>query len=146
VVLLRFAREKPYLKGLSPRAFDTSYRIYRKVHKDCTVRFGSNSYVVSHTLVGKKILLRAKEKAMRIFSDDALVIAYEIPEGKGHLVQDKRFYEALKKDHEMNRRKYNLARRSKGHAKHTISPLKPPYDMDVELRPIVIYDQAAGEM
>jgi hypothetical protein len=87
-----------------------------------------------------------KEKAMRIFSDDALVIAYEIPEGKGHLVQDKRFYEALKKDHEMNRRKYNLARRSKGRAKHTISPLKPPYDMDVELRPIVIYDQAAGEM
>jgi transposase len=146
VVLLRFAREKPHLRGLPPRAFDTSYRIYRKVHKDCTVRFESNSYVVSHTLVGKKILLRVKEKAMRIFSDDALVIAYEIPEGKGHLVQDKRFYEALKKDHEMNRRKYNLARRSKGRAKHTISPLKPPYDMDVELRPIVIYDQAAGEM
>jgi hypothetical protein len=116
------------------------------VHKDCTVRFESNSYVVSHTLVGKKILLRVKDKAMRIFSDDSLVVTYEIPEGKGHLVQDKRFYEALKKDHAMNRRKYTLARRSKGRARHTISPLKAPYDMDVQTRPMAIYDQAAGEM
>jgi transposase len=146
VVCLRFAREKPHLKGLPPRAFDTSYRVYRKVHKDCTVRFESNSYVVAHTLVGKKIILRVKDTTMRIFSDDSLVVTYKIPEGKGHLVQDKRFYEALKKDHEMNRRKYSHARRLKGRAKHTISPLTPPYDMDVEIRPIAIYDHAAGEV
>jgi transposase len=146
VVLLRFAREKPSLKGLPPRAFDSSYRVYRKVHKDCTVSFESNSYVVPHTLVGKKIILRVKDKTMRIFSDDSLIVTYEIPEGKGHLVQDKRFYEALKKDHEMNRRKYRHARRLKGRAKHTISPLKPPYDMDVEIRPLAIYDHAAGEV
>ena len=83
---------------------------------------------------------------MRIFSDDALVVTYEIPSGKGHLVQDKRFYEALKKDHEMNRLKYHHGRRPKGRAKHTISPFKPPYDMDVEIRPIAIYDHAAGEV
>ncbi len=53
--------------------------------------------MVPHRLVGKKILLRVKDKAMRIFSDDSLVVTYEIPEGKGNLVQDKRFYEALKK-------------------------------------------------
>jgi transposase len=146
VVCLRFAREKPYLKGLPCQAFDTSYRVYRKVHKDCTVRFESNSYVVPHTLVGKKIILRVKDGIMRIFSDDALVVTYDIPEGKGHLVQDKRFYEALKKDHEMNRRKYSHVRRLKGRATHTISPLKPPYDMDVEIRPIAIYDHAAGEV
>jgi transposase len=146
VVLLRFAREKPHLKGLPRQAFDTSYRIYRKVHKECTVRFESNSYVVPHALVGKKLILRVKDGMMRIFSDDSLVVTYEIPEGKGHLVQDKRFYEALKKDHEMNKRKYHHARRPKGRAKHTISPLKPPYDMDVEIRPIAIYDHAAGEV
>jgi len=146
VVCLRFAREKPYLKGLPRQAFDTSYRVYRKVHKDCTVRFESNSYVVPHTLVGKNIILRVKDGIMRIFSDDALVVTYDIPEGKGHLVQDKRFYEALKKDHEMNRRKYSHVRRLKGRATHTISPLKPPYDMDVEIRPIAIYDHAAGEV
>jgi transposase len=146
VVLLRFAREKPHLRALPPRAFDTSYRVYRKVHKDCTVRFESNSYVVPHTLVGKKVILRVKDGIVRIFLDDTLVVTYEIPEGKGQLVQDKRFYEALKKDHEMNRRKYSRARRLKGRAKHTISPLKPPYDMDVEIRPITIYDHAAGEV
>jgi len=100
--------------------------------------------VVAHTLVGEKILLRVKDKAMRIFSNDSLVVTYEIPEGKGHLVQDKRFYEALKKDHEMNRRKYRFGSRKKGRAKYTIGLLKPPYDMDVEVRPIAIYDQAAG--
>ena len=146
VVCLRFAREIPHLNALPRQAFDTSYRVYRKVHKDCTVRFASNSYVVPHTLVGKEIILRVKDGMMRIFSDNSLIVTYEIPEGKGHLVQDKRFYEALRKDHEMNRRKYNHVKRSKGRARHTISPLKPPYDMDVEVRPMAIYDHAAGEV
>jgi hypothetical protein len=146
VVCLRFAREEFHLTVLPRQEFDTSYRVYRKVHKDCTVRFESNSYVVPHTLVGKEIILRVKDGMMRIFSDDSLIVTYEIPEGKGQLVQDKRFYEALRKDHEMNRRKYNHAKRPKGRAKHTISPLKPSYDMDVEIRPIAIYEYAAGEV
>jgi transposase len=146
VVCLRLAREKQHLKSLPYPAFDTSYRVYRKVHKDCTVRFESNSYVLPHTLVGKGVILRVKDKVMRIFFDDKLIVTYGIPEGKGQLVQDKRFYEALKKDHEMNRRKYHHGRRPKGRAKHTISPLKPPYDMDVEIRPMAIYDHAAGEV
>jgi transposase len=146
VVSLRFARERSHLKRLPHKVFDTSYRVYRKVHKDCTVCFESNSYVVPHHLVGKKIILRVKDKVMRIFSDDCLVVTYNIPEGKGHLVQDKRFYEALRKDQEMNKRKYNHGRHCKGRAKYTISPLKPPYDIDVEIRPIAIYDHAAGEV
>ena len=82
---------------------------------------------------------------MRMFSDDSLVVTYDIPEGKGHLIQDKRFYEELKRDHDMNERKYNHGRkRRKGRAKFTISPLKPLYDMDVQVRPMAIYDQAAG--
>jgi len=102
--------------------------------------------VVPHTLVGKDILLRVKEKVMRIFDDDRLIVTYEIPEGKGHLVQDTRFYESLRKDREMNRRKYGQGRRCKGRAKCTISPVKPLYDMDVEIRPSSIYDQAVGEV
>jgi transposase len=146
VVSLRFAREKPHLQDLPRQAFDTSYRVYRTVQKDCTVRFEANSYVVPHTLVGKKIILRVKDGLMRIFVDDALLVTYEIPEGKGHLIQDRRFYESLKEDHAMNRRKYSHARRLKGRAKQTISPLTPPYDMDVEIRPLAIYDHAAGEV
>jgi hypothetical protein len=146
VVTDRFYREKPHLNMLPPQAFDTSYRIYRKVYKDCTVRFEGNSYVVPHDLVGKQIILRVKDSFMRIFYNYCLVIAYDIPEGKGHLVQDKRFYEALKKDREMNRRKYRSGRRMKGRANYTISPSKPQYAMDVEVRPLFIYDQLVEEV
>ena len=99
---------------------------------------------MAHHLVGKTVLLRVKNKDMRIFDDDCLIVAYKIPEGKGHLVQDKKFYEALRKDKEMNKRKYGNGKRSKGRAKSTISPLKPRYDMDVEIRSLHIYDAAAG--
>jgi transposase len=144
VVSLRFKREQPHLNLLPPNAFDTSYRIYRKANKDCIVRFDCNHYVVPHTLVGKKLLLRVKDKDMRIFDDDSLIVAYKIPEGKGHLVQDKKFYQALRNDKEMNKRKYSHVKRSKGRAKSTISPSKPLYDMDVEVRSTHIYDTAAG--
>ena len=146
VVDVRFKREKPHLILLPPQAFDTSWRVYRKVYKDCTVRFEGNSYVVPHTLVGKQIILRVKDRTLRVFYNDRLVVTYEIPEGKGHLVQDKRFYAALKKDREMNKRKYKGGRRVKGRAQYTISPRKPQYAMDVEVRPLFIYDQLAEEV
>lgn len=146
VVLERFDRELPSLQTLPKQVFDTSWRVYRKVYKDCTVRFEGNSYVVPHTLVGKDIVLRVKDRVMRVFEDDRLVVTYEIPEGKGHLIQDKRFYEALKKDHEMNRRKYAHGRNGKGRAKYTISPIKPRYDMDVEIRSPYIYDRMIEEV
>ncbi len=141
VVKERFYRENPHLNMLPPKAFDTSYRIYRKVNKDCTVRFEGNSYVVSHDLVDKQIILRVKDSTMRIFYNDCRVVTYDLPEGKGYLVQDKRFYEALKKDREMNKRKYKSGRRIKGRAKYTISPSKPQYAMDVQVRPLSVYDQ-----
>lgn len=145
VVSQRFLRERPYLQPLPVQAFDTSYRIYRKVHKDCTVRFESNSYVVPHPLVGKQIILRVKDQVLKVFSDNQLIVEYVIPDGKGHLVQDRRFYEALRRDKAMNARKYHSAgHRPKGRARHTISPLKPFYAMDVEVRPASVYDQACG--
>ena len=145
-VSTRFDRERPPLNVLPFRAFDTSYRVYRKVNKDCTIRFETNSYVVPHTLVGKSVVLRVKDGSIRIFDDNSLIVTYEIPAGKGNLIQDKRFYEALKKDCKMNKRKYNYVRRSKGRAKNTISPTKPPYDMDVESRPSHVYDKVAGQV
>jgi transposase len=146
VVDVRFDREKPHLNMLPPQAFDTSWRVYRKVYKDCTVRFEGNSYVVPHTLVGRQIILRVKDRALRVFYNDCLVVSYEIPEGKGHLVQDRRFYAALKKDREMNKRKYKSGRRIKGRASYTISPRKPQYAMDVQVRPLSVYDQLVEEV
>ena len=145
VVSRRFNREKTYLQSLPIQAFDTSYRIYRKVYKDCTVRFEGNSFVVPHTLVGKQIILRVKNQTLKVFNDNQLVVAYIIPESKGHLVQDKRFYEALRRDKAMNVRKYHHSgHRPKGQAKGTISPLKPLYEMDVEIRPVNVYDQVCA--
>jgi transposase len=146
VVAERFERERPHLLPLPPQHFDTSYRVYRKVAKDCTVRFEANSFVVPHTLVGKKLILRVKEKTMRIFDDDRLVVTYTIPLTKGNLVQDKRFYQALRNDQQMNQRKYCNGRRGKGRAKRTISPQKPLYDMDVWIRPVSDYDRYISEV
>ena len=130
---------------LQKQAFDTSYRIYRKVHKDGTVHFEGNRYVLSHRLVGKQVILRLKDGQLRIFENHHLVVVYEVPCTKGNLVQKKRFYAALRKDHDMNRRKYNH-RRKKGRAKMTISPSAPEYAMDVEIRSILEYEQFIPEV
>jgi len=144
-VSVRYHRERPHLNGLPPHPFDTSWRIYRNVHKDCMVRFEGNSYRVPHDLVGKQVLLRVKERRMRIFDDDRMIVVYEIPETRGNLIQEQRFYDALKNDLEMNRRKYGGAKRTKGRARQTLSPSKPEFDMDVEVRPLTVYDQATEE-
>jgi transposase len=142
IVRVRLEQEKPVLGNLPAAHFDTSAKVYRKVNKDCTVRFECNSYVVPWKLVGKNLVLRVKDGKIRIFDDDRLVVTYETPEGKGHLVQDERFYRELKEDMEMNRRKYGkTGRKVKGRAKLTFSPSRGRYDLQVEKRSLEYYDQ-----
>lgn len=143
VVADRFLREKAYLSPVPFMVFDASYRVTRTVYKDCTIRFEGNSYVVPHTLVGQLLTLRVKDESIRIFNDNTLIVSYQIPKGRGCLVQDKKFYENLKKDRAMNARKYAHLRKAKGRAKQTISPAKPRYEMDVEIRPVSVYEQIA---
>ena len=97
---VRFEREKPYLLPLPLRACDVSLRLSPEVRKDCTIAILGNRYVVEHTLVGKKILVRVRacDKQLRVFDDARLVVTYQIPDGKGHLVQDPKFYAALLAD------------------------------------------------
>jgi len=145
-ITVRFEREKSYLGRLPFHLFDTSYRAYRKVGKDCTVHFDGNQYVVPHRYVGEKIVVRVKEKTLRIYADNRLLVTYGVPEGKGHLIQDPRFYQALKQDREMNRRKYTHERVRKGRAKQTKSPTRMLYEMDVEVRPVGAYTRIAEGM
>jgi transposase len=141
VVRVRFERERPFLSRVPQTAFDTSWRLYRKVRKDCVVIFEGNRFVVSHKLVGKDVLLRAKENRLRIYSGDAILVTYTLPTGKGHLVSDPRFYRALREDAQMAARKYASARRAKGRAKRTIGISKPRYSMEtVEVRPASAYN------
>jgi hypothetical protein len=128
--------------------------------------------VVEHTLVGRKVLVRVRrcERQLRVFEDDRLVVTYAIPEGKGHLVQDGRFYAALKADRELQARKFargggGKSGKRKGRAyKKTISPTKPVHPIDVssirvepiesmsevnievEQRPLCDYSVLAGEV
>ena len=145
-VSARFEREQPHLNPLPHQSFDTSYRIYRKVYKDCTIHFEGNRYVLPHRLVGEQVILRFKDGQLRIFENNHLVVVYDAPATKGNLVQKKRFYEALRKDMDMNRRKYHCGRKIKGRAKQTISPQAPKYDMDVEIRSILEYERFIPEM
>lgn len=135
---VRFAREKEHLLALPPHPCDVSQRLYREVRKDCTLTVSGNHYVVEHTLVGKKVVVRVHHSELRIFDGDRLVVTYSIPEGKGQLVQDPRFYAALRADREMQERKFAASKEAnnkfsgKGRAiKPTISPSKPPHPVDV---------------
>jgi len=142
----RFSREQPCLGGLPPLPFDTSYRLYRTVYRDCTVRYNGSRYVLPHSMIGKKVVLRVKNDIMRVFHFNQLVVIYEVSQERGALVQNKEFYENLRKDKEQNKRKYGDMKPKKGRAKRTISPLKPLFEMDVEVRPIQAYSIAAGEV
>lgn len=136
---VRFEREKAYLLALPANACDVSERLFREVRKDCAIAVLGNRYVVEHTLVGRKVLVRVREcdRQLRIFDDNRLVVTYEIPEGKGHLVQDPKFYAALKADRQMQARKFGNGaggklRKPKGRAfKHTISPRTPAHPIDI---------------
>jgi len=105
-VSVRFEREQPHLGAFPERSYDTSEKVFRKVYKDCQVSFGGNRYVVPHSLVGKAVLLKIKNGALRVFDDETLCAEYPIPESKGQLLSNPKFYEVLKKDLEQMRRKY----------------------------------------
>jgi hypothetical protein len=116
-----------------------SLRLSPEVRKDCTIAVLGNRYVVEHTLVGKKILVRVRpcDKQLRVFDDARLVVTYQIPDGKGHLVQDPKFYAALLADKKLQERKFahgsaGKLTKPKGRAfKKTLSPSKPTHPIDV---------------
>lgn len=162
---VRFAREKQHLLSLPPQPCDISERLYRMVNKDCTVSVNCNRYVVEHTLVCKKVVVRLRHDQLRVFDDARLVVAYTVPEGKGNFVEAPRFYAALKADREMQERKFANSnrqrqgglvngRRQKGRAiKQTVSPSKAPNPIDVtsfeaknDIAPIQVKDTHAVEV
>ena len=136
---VRFEREKPYLLPSPLQPCDVSERLSPEVRKDCTIAVLGNRYVVEHTLVGQKVLVRVRacDKQLRVFDDARLVVTYQIPDGKGHLVQDPKFYAALMADKQLQERKFargnaGKLRKPKGRAfKKTLSPSKPIHPIDI---------------
>ena len=140
-VQARFMREKPSLCLLPGTVFDTSYIAYRTVHKDCSIHFETNRYMAPHRLVGQQLVLRVKDKRIRIFRDNDLIVSYNIPDAKGQFIAEPKFIDALKNDREMNLKKYGRekAHKQKGKA-FTISPTIPPWAVDVQVRSLNVYD------
>jgi transposase len=141
-VSIRFERERPRLGQLPNRPYDTSEKVFRPVYKDCQISFGGNRYVVPHTLVGKSVLLKIKNGALRVYDDNTLVTAYQIPEAKGRLLAHPEFYEALKKDKEQQLRKYRVpagkGKATRGLVKHGLI-----HEM-VQRRSLATYDALLG--
>ncbi len=144
-VSVRFEKEKPFLGLVPANDFDSSYRLFRTVAKDCTIRFDGNSFVVPHHLVEKQVLVRVKAPTLRVYDNESLVVSYTIPEGKGNLVQNTRFYAALQADREQGRMKFQgPSKKQKGRAVMTYSPSLPAYADPVEARSIQDYEQFCG--
>jgi len=142
----RFEREKSFLMPLPASGCDVSERFYRKVQKDCTISVDGVLYEVPHTLVGKKIVVRLKDKVVRVFDGDMLVSTHALSEVKGRLVQLPGLRDAIRADREMNARKWNRFSKGNGKAKATMGPLAGKYHVEVESRPLDVYAQIGGRV
>jgi transposase len=140
----RFTREQPALGPLPSAPCDVSLRLVRTVAKDCTIAVEGNRYVVPHPLVGHPVVVRLKDQTLRVYDGDTLIVTYPMPEARGHLVQDPRFYQALRADRALNARKYARPPKGKGHA--TISPTLARHPVDVSQRSLAEYDRIGGEV
>lgn len=134
----RYENERRSLGSLPAVAYDISAKCVRKVHKDCTISFDGNLYVVNHELVGKKVCLRIRKGVLRIFDDERLVTIYRLAQGKGHLIAHPHFYERLKNDKEQAARKYH---RSAGKGKATRGLVGDALKFEVMTRSLDVYQQ-----
>ena len=143
-VIDRFEREKQFLLGLPKSICDVSEKLYRKVHKDCTISVDGSRYEVPHTLVGKKIIVRLKDSVLRVFNDDLLLATIDQSQVRGKLVRLPGLREAIRADHKMNARKWAHPKHGKGKA--TRSPILGKYGVDVQVRDLDIYASIGGEV
>jgi hypothetical protein len=102
---LRWQQEKAFLGPLPAGDYDTSTKVFRKVYRDCQVSYDANRYILPHQVVGKQIMLKIKNNTIRFYDDDRLLVTYQMPEGKHQLIGNPRFYEALQRDREQQKRK-----------------------------------------
>jgi transposase len=140
----RFEQEKPFMGELPRRSFDTAERFSRKVYSDCQVAFNGNRYVVPHTCVGKQVTVTFNDKQICIYDGSELLVRYEIPEGKGHLIQDPRFYEALIADKDLMQKKFAYPTPAKkGQAQAPEADLKHLF-VQVQTRDLSHYASISG--
>ena len=83
----RLERERPFLRALPEVAFDPRLPETRRVLSDCTISWQGAHYSVPHTLVGKRLTVKAdvRTAAFEVF-DAATLVASHRPAAKGQRV------------------------------------------------------------
>jgi transposase len=135
----RWEKEKVLLTTLPPVPYDTSLKIFRPVYKECQLSYNGNRYLVPHEFAQKKVMLKIKERVIRIYHDHDLLATYDEPEEKHRLVGDPAIYARLAADREQNQRKYGRqkGRATRGLTTHSLFP-------EVAIRSLAEYEQLAG--
>ena len=106
IIQERIEHERKYSGKLPPKDFDTSIKVFRKVYKDCQISYNGNRYVVPHSVVGKKVMLKIKNGLIHIYHDDLLLASYPESHAKHEIIGDRRFYHDLMHDTSQKSRKY----------------------------------------
>ena len=102
----RWEKEIILLSPLPRSEYDTSIKVIRKVYKDCQISYNGNRYIVPYQTVGRKVMLKIKHGWISIYDDRNLLVTYQEASGKNELVGNRLFYEQLKRDQDLARRKY----------------------------------------
>jgi transposase len=135
----RWEKEKGFLGSCPPADYDTSVKLFRKVHKDCRLSYNANTYLVPHPMAGKRVMLKIKGGTIRIFHDQDLIAVYEEPDEKHTVVGISNIYASLQADTRQRERKYGKVkgRATRGLVTGSLYP-------DVATRPLIEYEQYAG--
>lgn len=92
----RLLLERPRLRALPPRPFDTDAVVPAIVTKEARVRFDANSYSVPPAHVGKSVLVRAGDTTVRVILTDGVEIAsHERCFDRRRVIEDRAHVEAL---------------------------------------------------
>ena len=136
IIQERLDFERKHLQALPPKDFDTSIKVFRKVYKDCQISYNGNRYVVPHSVVGKKVMLKIKTGLIKIYHDDTLLASYIESPGKHQVIGDRRFYPELMRDISQKHRKYKQEKR-----RVTLGLTTGSLYPQVEYRPLSEYDR-----
>jgi transposase len=108
----RLLVERPRLRALPTRPFDTDAIVPAIVSKEVRVRFDANSYSVPHAHVGKAVMVRASDSVVRILADGVEIARHDRCFDRRRSIEDRAHVEALadkKKGPFMGSRKDRLA-------------------------------------
>jgi len=91
----RLLVERPRLRALPARSFDTDAIVPAIVSKEARVHFDANRYSVPHAHVGKTVMIRASDSVVRVLADGVEIARHERCFDRRRSIEDRAHVEAL---------------------------------------------------